>query len=397
MKRTLWLALLIVLLASHLAMPTTGPRVARAAGLPTSTETAAFLQIPGLKAVLIVGPIDGDHGPWTQREMAHMELAAALLEARGVSVHRFYTPNNDWPAITAAARGAHFLLYRGHGPAWNAVPDVGGFSLKSEMVTSETIARDLALAPNAIVMLYACYSAGSGGGEKFDIGIDEARRRVLQYSEPFLQLGGAGYYANWFGDSFEQILRHLFMGRSLNAAYQSYGGFNPQTAQHFTHPQRAGMALWLDKADWRGYWQYHNAFVGKSDATLLDLFGAAELGGIPNRLRFIYSLSEQRYLSQAHTVTPRNIASERQIPWTLHAQSNWVTVTPTAGLTGGTTIAVRSKVDVPSRTESYAGTLTVVCGLTGATHQMALVLEIIDRPFYRTFLPLATRSHPSSP
>ena len=68
--------------------------------------------LSSLKAVLLVGPIDGDYGPWTTGEEQNMELAAVELEANGVTVHRFYTPNNDWGQITAAAEGAGL---QGHG------------------------------------------------------------------------------------------------------------------------------------------------------------------------------------------------------------------------------------------------------------------------------------------
>ena len=50
-----------------------------------------------------------------------MELAAAEVEANGVTVYRFYTPNNNWDQIKAAAEGAHFLFYQGHGVQWRPV------------------------------------------------------------------------------------------------------------------------------------------------------------------------------------------------------------------------------------------------------------------------------------
>jgi len=39
----------------------------------------AALSLPPLKAVLIVGPIDGDYGSWTTQEKGNMDLAAAEL------------------------------------------------------------------------------------------------------------------------------------------------------------------------------------------------------------------------------------------------------------------------------------------------------------------------------
>lgn len=44
--------------------------------------------LPPLKAVLLVGPIDGDYGSWTQSEKENMDLAADELAAHGVEVHK---------------------------------------------------------------------------------------------------------------------------------------------------------------------------------------------------------------------------------------------------------------------------------------------------------------------
>ena len=113
--------------------------------------SATTLSLAPLTAVLIVGPIDGDYGDWTQAEKANMELAAAELEANGVIVHRFYAPNTNWSQITAAAEGAHFLFYRGHGVYWSPLPypTVGGFALSNgQFVSSDDIRQDLHLAPD---------------------------------------------------------------------------------------------------------------------------------------------------------------------------------------------------------------------------------------------------------
>lgn len=155
---------------------------------PPSQPLAASLTtltLPPLKAVLLVGPIDGDTGTWTLSEVANMELAADVLEANGVTIHRFYPGDGSTFAdIEAAAEGAHFLLYRGHGVYDGNLPypTVGGFYLSSGFYLSDRIRSNLHLAPNAIVMLYGCFTAGSSSavGDLYDIGITEASRRVAQ-------------------------------------------------------------------------------------------------------------------------------------------------------------------------------------------------------------------------
>lgn len=231
--------------------------------------------LSSLKAVLLVGPIDGDTGAWTMQEIEHMEIAAAELESFGVSVHRFYTPNNDWDQIKDAADGAHFLLYRGHGVYWSPMPTptVGGFCLSENFVSSEDIRRDLHLAPNAIAMLYGCFTAGSSGNDTQSVTSAEAQRRVAEYSDPFFDIGAAGYYANWFGDAFQMFVHSLFQGNTLGETYEAYFDFNSSTVERHTHPNHPTAAMWLDK----DYWydplpQYNHAFVGQPNATLADLF-----------------------------------------------------------------------------------------------------------------------------
>jgi hypothetical protein len=233
------------------------------------------LALPPLKAVLLVGPIDGNDGDWTRSEISNMELAANVLEANGVNVQRFYPGTGTFADIEFAAEDAHFLLYRGHGIYDGNLPspNVGGFALSSGYYSPDRIRTNLHLAPNAIVMLYSCFSAGSSSatGDLFDIGIVEASRRVAQYSDPFFDVGASGYYANWYGDAFEHFLSNLFAGQTLGQAYENYFDFNVETVFRTTHPDHPGLSMWIDKDNW-SYWQYNNAFSGKYDQTLVDLF-----------------------------------------------------------------------------------------------------------------------------
>ena len=128
-----------------------------------TTEKVISQDLPSLRAVLLVGPIDGDDGSWTTSEKQNMDLAATELASHGVTVFKFYTPDNDWEQIKDAANGAHFVFYRGHGVYSGDMPPtwVGGFSLKDRFASSDDIRNDLNLAPNAIVMLYGWFTAGS--------------------------------------------------------------------------------------------------------------------------------------------------------------------------------------------------------------------------------------------
>jgi hypothetical protein len=229
-----------------------------------------------------------------------MDLAAAELEANGVTIRKFYTPNNDWDQIKTAADGAHFFLYRGHGVYWTSLPQptVGGLALNGRLISSDDIRRDLHLASNAIVMLYGCFTAGTSSIDEHSIGSTEAQRRVVQYSDPFFEAGASAYYANWYGDAFQRFLRDLFRGMTLGDAYEAAWDFDDTTVERLTRPNDSRLALWLDKDYWDKSWQYNNAFTGLPDRTLLELFQATGLGVAPK------SMPHAIYLPMALAVAP---------------------------------------------------------------------------------------------
>lgn len=294
-SRSLWMLTLLVILGlvcpplvAHGSTPQTPPQPPLPVTEPDSETQpdagtlaseaepgAGPLSLPPLKAVLIVGPIDGENGDWTVREKANMDLAATALEANGVTVHTFYTPNDSWDQIVAAATDAHFLLYRGHGVYLTSMPtpDVGGFSLTEGIIWPDRIRSDLKLAPNAIVMLYGCFTAGTAGNDTTSISSAEAQRRVAQYSDIFLDIGAGGYFANWFGGAFPSYVNALFAGQTQAQAYEAFSDFNAATGERHMHPDHQAQALWLDHDVWDDMVKYNNAFVGQPDATLETLFG----------------------------------------------------------------------------------------------------------------------------
>ena len=244
---------------------------------PIPSQNAQQILLPPLKAVLIVGPIDGDYGNATTTEKNNMELAAKELEARGVTVYRFYAPDTNWDQIKAVANGAHFLMYRGHGVAWGALPNppVGGFALNGRFVSNDDIRNDIRLAPNAIVMLYGCFTAGSSSSDTASIGIDEAKRRVEMYSDPFFDAGAGGYYADWFGDAFQLYVRYLFSGMTQKQAYEAYHDYSSDRIFQGAHADHSYMPLWMGWDEWYDPKpQYNNAFAGRLDWRLDHLFSA---------------------------------------------------------------------------------------------------------------------------
>jgi hypothetical protein len=351
--------------------------------------------LSSLKAVLLVGPIDGDYGSWTTQEKQNMELAAAELEANGVTVYRFYTPNNDWEQIKAAAEGAHFLFYRGHGVYWSPMPQptVGGFALKNLFVSSDDIRNDLHLAPNAIVMLYGCFTAGSSGLDDRSIDSEEAQRRVAQYSAPFFDIGAGGYFANWYGDAFQTYVRYLFQGMTLGEAYEAYFDFNSATVERHTHPDHLDTAMWLDKDFWDGKTQYNNAFVGVPDKRLDDLLGltAMELG--PPAITYLAQPSSpaRTFTVQVDSTSPENFG------WTASVSPSsaaWLEAQPLSGVSGDRLTVVITPAGQALGT--YQVNIQIVADdpeVEDGNQTIPITLRVLDR-VYSTHLPMVVRSGP---
>jgi hypothetical protein len=320
--------------------------------------------LPPLKAVLVVGPIDGDYGSWTQEEKASMDLAAAELQTNGVTVHKFYTPNNNWEQIKSAAQGAHFLLYRGHGVYWgdkNFPADVGGFALKDGIISPDVLRSELNLAPNAIVMLYGCFTAGTSSSDTIPLTSAEAQRRVTLYAQPFMQNGASGYYANWFGTAFQMFIRYLFQGHTLGQAYEAYFDFGVATVERFSYPADPNRSFWLDKDEWYDPKpQYNNAFIGLSSATLVDLFASAPIALTPNSINYLVEP-----LSTPRTFDVLINTSIRDLVWTasISPSVSWI-VAPSQGTV---TDPIQVTLTPPQSLGQYQTTITIQATSSGAT------------------------------
>lgn len=351
----------------------------------------ATVILPPLKAVLIVGPIDGNEGAWTNREKANMELAAAELEANGVAVARFYAPNNDWESIKAAAAGAHFLLYRGHGVYLTEMPTprVGGFALSGRTVVPDEIRSQLQLAPNAIVMLYGCFTAGTAGNDSGSIGSAEAQRRVAEYSAPFFDIGAGGYYANWFGDAFALFLRNLFAGQTLGQAYESFRDFNPATVERYVHPGHPAQAMWLDK-DGDAVTNYNNAFVGRADQTLSTLFQLPAMELATTQL----DVSRQVNTAAGSQAVMVGSSGGATFTWTasiVSPNSGWLLLTTASGSNGQQLLFTIDPRGLPP--DTYSAAIRVQASganIAKADQTLYVTLHVVDQ-LAEVYLPLVRR------
>lgn len=150
--------------------------------------------------------------------------------------------------------------------------------------------------------------------------------------------------------------------------------------------------MWVDKDYWE-YWKYNNAFAGKSDQTLADLFQPATLGGLPSEICFVYSIPEQAFLRADYLLEPHNIGSTQPLIVTFTTNPDWLAITPTSGTTPQLFTLTTYDVDRLT-TATYSGTLSVTATtidllpVANSPQTIAVSLQVVDTPFEHLHLPM---------
>ncbi|TGL58873.1 ankyrin repeat domain-containing protein [Leptospira sarikeiensis] len=242
--------------------------IKKRAELPSPTVSGS-----GLKAVAIVGEVDGNDGPKTREYVNNIKGLVKVLKDRGVSVSEFYPPNNPWSGIQEASRNANIVLYAGHGVGTNLnnppydQKSVGGFYLGKEFVSNEQISSGLKPVPGAIVLfLGACFTAGNMA---YDMGVirdEETKKRISMYSSPFLETGFKGYYATWAPWTAQTILALLFTNKNYGDVY--FSQTNPGEVTKISHPNSSGSVLFYHTKPPASRPIYDYAFAGDSSGVL---------------------------------------------------------------------------------------------------------------------------------
>jgi hypothetical protein len=240
-------------------------------------EEIGFDEIPKdslskIKAIIISAEVDGVNGSNTLQYKERMKSLSDFLKWKGVRVHEFFCPDDDWTKIVEQAAGAHILVYAGHGVYDGSTPPVwvGGFSLTNSFVTSKQIQEQLKLANNAVVIFnQACFTAGSSASDKGDIGLAEAHRRVAIYAHPFIDKGVGCYYASNFTDSGAAFLSGLFRRQTVKQIYRSeassWSKILEEKPYDFNKLYSIGISRYGDD-------QYSAAYVGKPGFTAKEWF-----------------------------------------------------------------------------------------------------------------------------
>ena len=146
-----------------------------------------------------------------------------IFKEKNITVKIFNQNENNWDSIVKESKGANFFIYTGHGTTLGYNHTVGGLVL-NEFISSEQIEKELKLAPNAVVLLGpVCFSAGTSASDKvFDIGKEEAEKRVSNYALPFIKNNIAVYYAKSDNLFFSSFLNLFFTGITINEIYNYY-------------------------------------------------------------------------------------------------------------------------------------------------------------------------------
>jgi hypothetical protein len=164
-----------------------------------------------LVAVLVVGYAEES----TKDFIDQMNRVANFFTAHGVRVHKFYDRKAQWKLIAPVARDCNFFIYSGHG-ADVEKQYLPGMLCIDTMVSSVELRKSLKFTKKPLVIYKsACFGAGSSASDTKDIGIGEARRRVLGYARVYHDIGASAYYAVNYHDTVVKFLKMFFNGQAL--------------------------------------------------------------------------------------------------------------------------------------------------------------------------------------
>lgn len=169
------------------------------------------LEVPKV-AVCIIG---SDTTP----DYESMNRVVSLLERNGYTVYEFFDPNNHWNDIKKVASDATVFVYSGHGTTMGIDGGYGGLVI-DDYITAKKIANELHFKHKALVIFSSvCGGAGTSASDDNDIGLEEAKRRVLGSALPFLMAGAGGYFAINQVNGAEKFLSNWMLQTNLSDGF----------------------------------------------------------------------------------------------------------------------------------------------------------------------------------
>jgi hypothetical protein len=154
-----------------------------------------------IKCVIILG-----------RRSSGLEQATKIkdnLISIGIKNVSLIMPSLSFNEVKKITKNSNILIYVGHGGLSN------GMYLDSIDIIPKDF-KSLELAKNHIILFKSvCFGAGSSATDTKDIGINEAKKRVIDYSKGFIDNGALLYYAINFNDKYDIFFNLLFRGESI--------------------------------------------------------------------------------------------------------------------------------------------------------------------------------------
>jgi flagellar hook assembly protein FlgD len=237
------------------------------------------------KVAIIVGPVDSSTGYYKS------DGDAAYAEALKYTpnVVRVYTPNATWAAAKQAMRGASIVIYMGHGNGFPSPyrsspwpysqnglglnPRAGGNNSTTQYYGEYYLAREVDLAPNAIVLLHhLCYASGNSESGKPKATLAQAKQRVDNMAAGWLKAGAAAVVAEGhFGPAW--YVRQLFTThKTVDQIFHDSPTFN-DSAFSFASGRTPGATIEMDPDGTPGgYWR---SVTGHLETPTDDITGAA--------------------------------------------------------------------------------------------------------------------------
>ncbi len=254
-----------------------------AAGFAVPDTAAAAPVQP--KVVIIVGPVASSTGYYKS------DGDAAYAEARKYTsnVVKVYTPNATWAAAKKAMQGASIVIYMGHGNGFPSPyrtspwpysqnglglnPKAGGGDSTTQYYGEYYLAKEIDLAPNAIVLLnHLCYASGNSESGKPKPTLAQAKQRVDNMAAGWLKAGAAAVVAEGhFGPAW--YVRQLFTThKTVDQIFHDSPTYN-DNAFSFASSRTPGATAEMDPdGSPGGYWR---SVTGHLDTPTDDITGAA--------------------------------------------------------------------------------------------------------------------------
>jgi flagellar hook assembly protein FlgD len=234
---------------------------------PASLATPAATAAGGLnpKVVVIAGPV----GSSNTHYRADADAIAATARKYTSNVVLLKTPRATWSRVKPALQGASIVVYLGHGNGWPSIyapyqpytkdglgldPETGANGTAHVYYGEDYIARDIKLAPNAIVLFHhLCYASGNTS-DGLPVGtLADSKQRVDNYGAGFFAAGARAVIADVSHPHTAYITALFTTRQTINRLFHTYPTYHGHDIP-FASVRTPGFRAILDPTTTRGPW-----------------------------------------------------------------------------------------------------------------------------------------------